>query len=238
MNPRLLSLAMTFIAAIGLSGCNRGSPNASVHADHDHDHEESSGAEVEPVSFAEGRGLQLSPAVNAALKLSLAEVETQPLSEALRLPAHVFATTPRVVASATIPAALVPLATGALYTDAELLRTEPRSRQANGAVDLIFALRSSAEVKVGQFVELTGKTSAHRGLTVPSAAVIDGATGEFVYVANGDAFLRTPVQIGRRTSDRVEITEGLFEGDKVVASSGTQLWLAELRLTKGGGHSH
>ncbi len=35
-----------------------------------------------------------------------------------------------------------------------------------------------------------------------------------------------------------EILAGLRAGDRVVATPVEQLWLAELRLTKGGGHSH
>jgi hypothetical protein len=50
--------------------------------------------------------------------------------------------------------------------------------------------------------------------------------------------LRTPVKVGARSAGFSEIADGLYAGDIVVVSSVDQLWLAELRLTKGGGHSH
>mgnify|MGYP003668603949 CR=1 FL=1 len=75
-------------------------------------------------------------------------------------------------------------------------------------------------------------------VTVPRAAVLDTALGTFVYVVNGEAFLRTPVTTGAMDDDTIEITDGVFEGDTVVISPVSQLWLTELRLTKGGGHSH
>ena len=75
-------------------------------------------------------------------------------------------------------------------------------------------------------------------MTVPRAALLDTALGTFVYLINGEAFLRTPVTTGAMDDDIVEITDGVFEGDTVVTSPVSQLWLTELRLTKGGGHSH
>ena len=75
-------------------------------------------------------------------------------------------------------------------------------------------------------------------LTVPRSALLDSAAGLFVYVVNGEFYLRTPVKVGARSADFIEITDGLYAGDSVVATPVEQLWLAELRLTKGGGHSH
>jgi multidrug efflux pump subunit AcrA (membrane-fusion protein) len=73
---------------------------------------------------------------------------------------------------------------------------------------------------------------------VPRSALLDTATGTFVYVVNGPAYLRTPVKVGVMSTDYIEITDGLYAGDAVVSAPVNQLWLSELRLTKGGGHSH
>ena len=75
-------------------------------------------------------------------------------------------------------------------------------------------------------------------LTVPRSAVLEAAGGTFVFVVNGATYLRTAVKTGARSADHVEITDGLYAGDTVVTTAVDQLWLAELRLTKGGGHSH
>ena len=64
------------------------------------------------------------------------------------------------------------------------------------------------------------------------------ATGTFVYVLNGEYYLRTAVKTGVRSGEFIEISDGLYPGDVVVATAVEQLWLTELRVTKGGGHSH
>ena len=64
------------------------------------------------------------------------------------------------------------------------------------------------------------------------------ATGTFVYVVNGASLLRTPVKPGASDTTHVEILDGLYAGDLVATAGVEQLWLTELRLTKGGGHSH
>ena len=43
---------------------------------------------------------------------------------------------------------------------------------------------------------------------------------------------------GPHFSQFIEITDGLYAGDVVATGGVEQLWLTELRLTKGGGHSH
>jgi multidrug efflux pump subunit AcrA (membrane-fusion protein) len=46
------------------------------------------------------------------------------------------------------------------------------------------------------------------------------------------------VKTGSEADGKIEITDGLFQGDQVVAKPVETLWLIELRATKGGGHSH
>jgi multidrug efflux pump subunit AcrA (membrane-fusion protein) len=60
----------------------------------------------------------------------------------------------------------------------------------------------------------------------------------FVYVLNGEAFLRTAVTTGARRGEFTEITDGLYSGDQIVVRPVETLYLIELRATKGGGHSH
>lgn len=55
---------------------------------------------------------------------------------------------------------------------------------------------------------------------------------------NGEHFLRTPNKAGANSGDLVEVLDGLLTGDVVVSKGAEQLWLIELRFTKGGGHSH
>jgi multidrug efflux pump subunit AcrA (membrane-fusion protein) len=96
----------------------------------------------------------------------------------------------------------------------------------------------SATPQVGDFVTLALAVEPRNRPHRARSAVLDGATGTFVYVVNSGAYLRTPVKVGARSADFIEITDGLYAGDVVVVTPVDQLWLAELRLTKGGGHSH
>ncbi|MDR0535032.1 MAG: hypothetical protein LBG65_01525 [Puniceicoccales bacterium] len=51
-------------------------------------------------------------------------------------------------------------------------------------------------------------------------------------------YRRIPVRTGIADATHIAITHGLSQGDTIVTSPITQLWLTELRLTKGGGHGH
>ncbi len=92
-----------------------------------------------------------------------------------------------------------------------------------------------------QFIGLATAEVAARDLpgaagapAVPEAAVLRTVRGEFVFVANGGWYLRTPVQTGAASGGWVEIRDGLYEGDTVVAQGARALWLAEIQAVNGG----
>ena len=77
-------------------------------------------------------------------------------------------------------------------------------------------------------------------ITVPRDAVVDTGLQQHVFVAVGDQFEPRPVTVGVQLADRVEIREGLREGEHIVAA-GVFLLDSEsrLRATGGaGGHTH
>jgi Cu(I)/Ag(I) efflux system membrane fusion protein len=77
-------------------------------------------------------------------------------------------------------------------------------------------------------------------ITVPRDAVVDTGLQQHVFVAVGDMFEPRPVIVGAQLADRVEIREGLKEGEQIVAA-GVFLLDSEsrLRATGGaGGHQH
>lgn len=87
-----------------------------------------------------------------------------------------------------------------------------------------FALRPDMVVDV----ELPAPASA--GLTVPLDAVIDSGGEQRVFVeSSGEVFEPRTVKTGWHSGDRVEIVQGLAEGERVVAS-GTFLVDSESRL--------
>ena len=75
---------------------------------------------------------------------------------------------------------------------------------------------------------------ARKGFAVPVTAVLQGADTMFVYTVNGAHFVRTPVKPGARSEGWVEILDGLYAGDVVVARGGGGMWMIELCALKGG----
>jgi RND family efflux transporter MFP subunit len=69
------------------------------------------------------------------------------------------------------------------------------------------------------FVDLEVQVRMAQAVTVPVEAVIDTGTRKTVFVDRGEGrFEPRPVETGRRMGDRVEITKGLAEGEKIVVS--------------------
>jgi hypothetical protein len=81
------------------------------------------------------------------------------------------------------------------------------------------------------FAELT---SAEFDGRLPVAALLRTARGDFVFVANGDWFLRTPVTVAAGNGLTYTLKDGLYEGDIVVTRGVSALWLAELSAVNGG----
>ena len=92
------------------------------------------------------------------------------------------------------------------------------------------------------FVDVEFDIPGQRRLTVPADAVLDSGERQLVFVDSGDGYLLPKeVQTAERLGDRVVITSGLSEGERIVAS-GTFLVDAEsqLKAALGGmsGHQH
>jgi len=143
-----------------------------------------------------------------------------------------------VLASVRLPAEQADALEKTPFKSAKIVRVDRTAATATRLVDLVFALDPAPAPTVGEFVTLGLAEEPRSVLTVPRSAVLDGATGTFVYVVNDAAYRRTPVKLGGHSTDFVEITNGLHAGETIVVRPVDQLWLAELRLTKGGGHSH
>ena len=112
--------------------------------------------------------------------------------------------------SATPPPAAPPPATAAHYKAGHGIQLSPAARAFVGIATADFATR------------------------LPTAAVLRTVKGDFVYVANGPWFLRTPVTLGAADATSFALKEGLYEGDTFVTHGVRALWLAELQATNGG----
>lgn len=120
----------------------------------------------------------------------------------------------------------------------EVVRFDHQTEAITGQVEMLFAIPDpQSALKIRQFLEgsaLVG-TSSREVVTVPTSAVVRSASGNFVYVVQGDYYLRTQVTLGLSDENGVEIREGIAPGVQVVSKPADQLWLIELRAVKGGG---
>jgi membrane fusion protein, heavy metal efflux system len=87
-------------------------------------------------------------------------------------------------------------------------------------------------LKPGMFAEievLTDRTPV-AVLAVPKSAIVEtNDKKKIVFVQNGNAFQATDVSLGRESGEFVEVTNGLFDGDKVVTQRAPQLYAQSLR---------
>lgn len=87
-------------------------------------------------------------------------------------------------------------------------------------------------LKPGMFAEievLTDRTPV-AVLAVPKSAIVEtNDKRRIVFVQNGNAFQATDVTFGRESGELVEVTNGLFDNDKVVTQRAPQLYTQSLR---------
>jgi hypothetical protein len=93
--------------------------------------------------------------------------------------------------------------------------------------------RAFAELKTGEVVSQRFGQNPEVP-AIPLTALLRTIKGDFVYVANGEWFLRTAVTTGARSATHIEIKDGLYEGDTVVIQGVRILSLAEIQALNGG----
>ena len=86
-------------------------------------------------------------------------------------------------------------------------------------------------LKPGMFAQLEVVTNqtASPLLAIPATAVVEANGKKIIYVQNGSAFQAVEPVLGRSAGDMVEVTSGLFDGDKVVTKRAMQLYAQSLR---------
>lgn len=99
----------------------------------------------------------------------------------------------------------------------------------------------AATYKAGHGIQLSPVASRFAGIAtteftgrLPAGALLRTIKGDFVYVVNGERLLRTPVTVQGDTAVGFTITDGLYEGDRIVTQGVRALWLAELQAINGG----
>lgn len=120
-----------------------------------------------------------------------------------------------------------------------LVRLDRATTQAIGQVEALIAIPAEDHrEEFGSFLRVTFSGKKSLTTAIPKSALLNAATGNFVYVERNERFQLTPVKVGTVGSEHIGILEGIKPGDVVVSNGSVGLWLIELRFTKGGGHSH
>jgi Cu(I)/Ag(I) efflux system membrane fusion protein len=89
-------------------------------------------------------------------------------------------------------------------------------------------------LKPGMYGTVTLRTESVKTLVVPKEAVLDTGLRQLVYLDRGQGVYEpAPVKLGRKSQDRVEVLEGIKEGDRVVTSANFLLD-AESKLASAG----
>ena len=90
------------------------------------------------------------------------------------------------------------------------------------------------KLKPGMYGTVTLRTDPAKTLVVPKEAVLDTGLRQLVYLDKGQGVYEpAPVKLGRKSQDRVEVLEGIKEGDQVVTSANFLLD-AESKLASAG----
>ncbi len=75
-------------------------------------------------------------------------------------------------------------------------------------------------LKPGMYANVELQSASRIGLTVPADAVLDSGAQQVIFVAQGEGrFTPRAVEIGTRLGDRIEIIDGLKEGEQVATSA-------------------
>jgi multidrug efflux pump subunit AcrA (membrane-fusion protein) len=224
---------------------------------HDHHNEE----ENTGASFEVGHGLRLADEAKQQIGLKTARVEKTILpvrftanarvyetahahlpgdDERVNHDSHAVAIVPTGLAGLLKPGQFVEVETGdKTVIQGRLARIDKETTRAIGQAEAIIDVPDPEHrLEFGSFAKVTFNCGDRSVTAIPRSALLETASGTFVYVLIDDRFLRTDVITGVSSEELVEIFEGLREGDTVVSSGAVDLWLIELRFTKGGGPSH
>ena len=84
-------------------------------------------------------------------------------------------------------------------------------------------LGDNPALRIGGFARGVIETNRSRGLAIPSAAVLYSPEGPSVQIVQAGIVHTRRVKLGLEQAGRVEVSDGLAEGDVVIAKSGTFL---------------
>lgn len=196
--------------------------------------------------FSAKAGLLLPEDTRKSLGLKLVEVSEQKVESSLSFPVCVYQADPSIGrASGSVSPAVAMLATigqsvqlvksgGGLMTG-KIESLSSALEPSTGMLEVLVAFPGDTTVEVGSALEVSlASPSKGAAVTIPRSALLSCSEGQFVYALSGESFVRTAVKIGGGNADLLEVTDGLYAGDQIVAQPVMSLWMTELAAVKGG----
>ena len=222
---KLLLILSLIVTAAALTSCSESAASPSTATTPEN------GAQ-----FKEGKGVALTTLMAQSIRLQTAEVQEEKIAPAftLSLQAMQRGTEASGWLTADQAARVQPGMEVELGTaKGSVLRIEKAAYATLG--DFEVTVQTAAPIEPGSAINATFRFPAGDAVTaIPQAALLTTAEGTFVYAKNDEFYLRTPVKVGARSGDHVEITDGLYTGDEIVTTPVMSLWLAELQVLRGG----
>jgi len=205
------------------------------HNEHEaHNHENESSL----VRFDEAHGLEFSEEIADALKIKTQKIIRQDLNVEIILAGQVIASGTQTQVNVKVPLECFESLKNFTFKHGKLIHSDKFAGEISGLADLIYQFDKIQDSQSGDFANIELEQLKKSVLVIPEIAVLKTVNGEYVYVSNGESFRRTEIKTSEGSAGFLEIKEGLDEGETIVVMPVLQLWLIELKLTKGGGHSH
>lgn len=194
-------------------------------------------SQVRLCGFKENHGVFVGDDTRRALGLATMEVTPRAIPQIIRGTARVFAPGKASILVDTNTARAIKVGQRVLLAnkhDATVVAVENASGPLTGNVEVIIGFAGDTP-GIGAHVAADLQIQRREALpAVPESSLLGTATGDYVFVANGQHFLRTPVKVAGKSEGWFAIAEGLVEGDVVVTNGVQGLWCIELQATKGG----
>ncbi len=106
----------------------------------------------------------------------------------------------------------------------ELMRMPAAIDSRTRTGEAVFSLPRDPRVRAGMFVRGEARLAARQALAAPAEAVLFDVGAPYVYVIDAnDIARRTPVAIGARSGDLIEIRGGIDAGARIAATGGAFL---------------
>jgi multidrug efflux pump subunit AcrA (membrane-fusion protein) len=237
-----------------LSGCSRKETPGS-HEPGEHDGHATQGG----VTFNSKQGLSVPSSTAKFIGLQVADVEGRNIAMSVRFTARVFqgmserkfvsavpAMTSFALASAFISpvqAALLTNGQPAVVSLDGVGSLKGRVTDVNRSLEkvqgqaeaMVVIDDPSARLTNGVTVSVSVPLGREQSVVViPRSALLRTAEGDFVYTVSGTRFVRAALKTGEVSNEFVEVTDGLYAGDRIVVQPVMTLWLAELQSIRGG----